>query len=153
MNDVTEQVEKQLRLVKIMALIMLVAGPVILLVIASVINMQQPPEGTPDTMIIYLFLMIAIGSPALVPLIVRSQIQTYRSNPNSQMTPANLFFTISIIGMAFVEASYIYGFVSFLLTGEMVNMLYFYPVGMAWSFMYWPKREKYDQLLERLSRP
>ena len=156
MNDETEQIDKQLRTIKIIAIAMLVGAPIVYLVIASVIDMQRPPEGTPDNMIIYLFLMIAIGCPALVPFIVRSQIQTYRSNQNRQkgeMTPANLFFTVSIIGMAFVEASYIYGLVSFLLTGEMVNMLYFYPVGIVWSFVHWPKRDKYEQLLEKLRCP
>lgn len=156
MNGETEQIEKQLRTIKIIAIAMLVGAPIVYLVIASGMNMQGPPEGTPENLIVYLLLMVAIGSPALIPVIVRSQIQTFRSNQNhqkSKMTPANLFFTISIIGIAFVEAVYIYGLVSFLLTGEMVNMLYFYPVGIVWSFVHWPKREKYNQLMERLNCP
>jgi hypothetical protein len=122
-------------------------------VIAWLMNFEPPPEGTPDNMIIYLLLMVAIGSPALVPIIARSQILIFKSSQNSKMTPMNLFFASSLIGLTFVEAAYIYGLTAFILTGEFVNMLYFYPAGIAWSFVYWPKREKYDQLLEKLNRP
>ena len=156
MSDETEHIDKQLRTIRIIALAMLVGAPVVYLVVASLMNIQPPPEGTPDNLIIYLLLMVAIGSPAFAPIIMWSQIQTFRSNQNSQkskMTPMNLFFTMSIIGMAFVEAAYIYGLVAFILTGEMVTMLYFYPAGIAWSFVHWPKREKCDRLVERLNRP
>ena len=153
MNDEAAQVDKQLRTVKIIALAMLVVMPIVFLVIASVMNMQQPPDGTPHDLIVYLFLMIAIASPAFVPVIVRSQIQTFRSSQNSKMTPANLFFTISIMKMAMVEAGFIYGLVVYFLTGEMVTMLYFYPIGIVWSLVHWPRREKYDQLIEKLNRP
>ena len=153
MNDETEQIEKQFRKLKIIAMAMLIGAPIICLVVASVVKLPEPPLGSPDNLIVYLFLMIAIASPAFVPVIVRSQIQTFRSNPKSKMTPANLFFLISITSMAFAEAAYIHGLVVFMLTGELVTMLYFYPVGIAWSFVYWPKREKYDQLVEKLNRP
>ena len=156
MNGETEQIEKQLRTIRIIALAMLVVAPIIYLVIAMVMNLQPPPEGTPHDLIVYLLLIVAIGSPAFVPIIVRLQIQTFRSSENrekSKMTPINLFFTVSIIGMAFVEAIYIYGLVSFILTGQMVTMLYFYPVGIVWSFVQWPKRQKYDRLVEKLRQP
>jgi len=67
-------------------------------------------------------------------------------------SPVHLYFMLSIIQMAMVEAIYVYGFIVFILTARLTYMLYFYPIGIAWSFVYWPRREKYTQLLEKLNR-
>lgn len=101
---------------------------------------------------LYLLLILALIEPAFVPLIVRSEIGKYRSGATKMKSPAHLFLTLGIIQMAFVTAIYIYGFIVFILTAKFTYMLYFYPIGIAWSFVYWPRRKKYTQLLEKLNR-
>lgn len=156
MNGDNEQAEKQFRTLRIITYAMLVVAPIAYLLAALFLDVRGSTQGTPNSMTIYLFLILAVGIPAIFPLVARSQIQTYRSNKangTTSMEPISLFQTLSIIAMAFVEACYIYGFVSFILTGELANMLYFYPIGIIWSFVHWPRRSKYEQLIERLSRP
>lgn len=152
MNSDSDQIEKQFRTIKIIALALLVAAPIVYLVVAQIISRDCEPKAGQD-MMVYLLLMVGIASPAVVPILVRAQIKTYQASKNTKMTPMNLFFTTSIMSMAVVEAVYVYGLIAFLLTGELVNMLYFYPAGIVWSLVYWPKREKYDKLIGKLSRP
>ena len=67
MNGNTEQIDKQLRTLKIIALAMLVAAPIVYLVIAQIISRGcEPTAGT--ELVLYLLLMVAIGSSGVNPL-------------------------------------------------------------------------------------
>lgn len=145
------QVEKQLKTLRIITWAMLVAAPVIYLLIANFISAgMQISAG--NELILYLLLVVAAVEPAMAPVMEWSQIRSYRAGPQTQMKPINLFFTVSVMKMSTVGAVYVFGFVVFILTGKFVNLLYFYPIGIAWTLVLWPKREKYDQLVERLNQ-
>ena len=153
MNQFNDPSEKHLGTLKIITWAMLVFAPAVYLIIASMVRIDPSPSGTPDNLIIYILLIVGVTSPVMGLVIERIQIQAFKTNQNSKMSPANLFFTVSIIKMAMVEAVYIYGLVVYLLTGSFLNLLYFYPIGIIWSFVHWPRRIKYDQLVERLKQP
>jgi len=146
------QVEKQLKTLGIITWAMLVAAPVIYLLIANFISAGMQAQAG-NELILYLLLLVAVVEPAMAPVMEWSQVQSYKAKPQTDMKPINLFFTLSVMKMATVGAVYIFGFVVFILTGKFVNMLFFYPIGVAWTLVLWPKREKYEQLVERLNQP
>ena len=152
MSEYDEKTEKQLMILRFITWAMMVVAPLCYLFIAFQFDAQGIQAKAGNDLLIYLLLAIGLLSPLVIPVVTKGVIQAERRK-GWQEPPAQLFQRLSIIGMAMVEAIYIYGLVVFLLTGKFTNMLYFYPIGIVWSFIYWPKREKYDRLLEKLNQP
>jgi hypothetical protein len=145
--------EKQLRILKLITGLFMVVGPVAYLVVAQVMDAQGIEARAGNDVFLYMLLCLAIVNPIFAPLIARAETTKFRDGRSQAKSPVHLFFMLSIIGMAMVEASYVYGLVAFILTGKFTYMLCFYPIGIAWSFVYWPKREKYERLVEKLNQP
>ena len=59
---------------------------------------------------------------------------------------------LSLIKFSLIEAIYIYGLVVYLLSGDILKALYFYPVGIAWSVVHWPTRDRFENFVNRLSK-
>ncbi len=135
--------------IKLMAMAFLVVAPVIYLAVAYFVEMPGQ-QGGQIQMMLYILLIVAIVDPALAKFIERFQISSYRGSKQTKMTPDNLFFTLSIIKFAFVEMSYIFGLVVYFVSGDRTSMLYFYPIGIAWSFVYWPKKSTYENFIQRI---
>jgi len=148
-----EQAEKQLRVLKIITWAMLVVAPLVYLFIARQLTIQGLQAKAGNDLAFYLLLTVALLSPLVTPFITNGVIRAERANKGPEKNPAQIFQSLSIVQMAMIEAIYVYGFVVFVLTAKFTYMLYFYPIGIAWSFVYWPRREKYTQLLEKLNRP
>ena len=154
MNQFDEQTEKQLWVLKIITWLFMLVGPCAYLVIALFIDAKGVEARAGNEVLLYLFLAVGLVNVVVAaPIIVRSEINKYRSGAYRGRSSVQFFFTLSIIQMAMVEAIYIYCLVIFLVTAKLTYMLYFYPIGIVWSFVYWPRREKYTQLLEKLNRP
>jgi len=147
-----EQAEKQLRVLKIITWLFMLVGPCAYLVIAQVISAKGVETRAGNEILLFMLLVVAIVNPFFAPLIARSETNKFRHRMSQAKSPVHLYFMLSIIQMAMVEAIYVYGFIVFILTARLTYMLYFYPIGIAWSFVYWPRREKYTQLLEKLNR-
>jgi F0F1-type ATP synthase membrane subunit c/vacuolar-type H+-ATPase subunit K len=144
--------EKQLRTLRLITWAMLVGAPIIYLVVAQIQTAYLEARAG-NELLLYILLVVAIVSPATAFVVEWFQMSQFLSTQASEMQPINLFFTISIIKLAMVEATYIYGFVVFLMSGNFSNMLYFYPIGIIWTLVHWPRRQKYNQLIEKLNRP
>jgi hypothetical protein len=138
---------------RIITLAMLVGAPLCYLFIARQFSIQGIQAKAGNDLAFYLLLVVAILSPLLAPIVTNSMIRGGRASKRGVKTPVEMFQTLSIIQMSYVGAIYVYGFVIFMLTAKFSYMLYFYPIGIAWSFVYWPRREKYTQLLEKLNQP
>lgn len=132
---------------------MLVVAPIVYLNVAWMMHNQGRESLVGSDIAFYLLLVVAIFSPLIIPIITRGLIKAERAIKDKTRSPGAFFQSLSIVHMAFVEAIYVYGFVVFMLTGRLDYMLYFYPIAVAWSFVYWPRREKFNRLLEKLDRP
>lgn len=130
---------KELRKSRLLALAMLVAAPLIYLVVALLVRVPVQLGGEMD-MMFYILWTLAVIEPAFGLVIARVQLAMYRSRRNSAMSPAQLFTNLSLIKMAMAEAVYIFGLVVYLVSGDIARMLAFYPVGIIWSLVYWPRR-------------
>lgn len=144
--------EKQLRTLRFITWAMLVGAPIMFLIVAQ-IQSEHLDTRAGNELLLYILLIVAVVSPATAFAVERFQVSRFSSTPTSEMRPINLFFTISIMKMAMIEATYIYGFVVFIISGDFSNLLFFYPIGIVWSLVHWPRREKYNQLKEKLNQP
>ena len=88
--------------------------------------------------------------PLTIPLITKVQIQFWKISVIEMKDPAGLFFNLALIKISMIEAIYIYGLVVYILLGDMIKALYFYPIGMAWSVVYWPTRDRFAIFNSRL---
>lgn len=154
MNQYDEPTEKQLRVLKIITWMFLVVAPCVYLVIAFSMITTGIEARAGNELMLYLLLVVALLNVGVAaPVIVSAETRKFKAGAYQGRTPVHFFFTLSIIQMAMVEAVYIFGLVAFLVTGKFFNMLCFYPIGIAWSFVYWPRRSRYQELLEKLNRP
>ena len=147
-----ESIEGHFRKLRVVTWAFLVASPAVYLFAGNLIGQTvKAPAG--NELVVYLLFAIGLVQPAFGWVIARIQIQSYKARPQTDMKPVNLFFTLSLIKMALVEAIYVYGLVSLFITGEFLNMLLLLICGVAWSLVHWPTREKYNRLVESLGHP
>ena len=139
---------KELKKSRFLAIVLLIMAPIIYLFIAYTIEGRTPVAGEVELMF-YMLLIIGICSPLLLPIVVNAQVKNYKKNP-SAMTVPQLYTTSNIIKYAFVEATYIYGFVVYMLSGDFNKMLLFYPVGIVWTFVHWPKESSVEKFKQKL---
>lgn len=144
--DRADPYSREFKKAKLLAAMLLAAAPVIYLIVAALVKIPAKTGGEYD-MLFYILLLVGISQPAVLGFVERSQIASYRRSQTA-MSPAQLFAMIAIVKAAFVEAIYIYGLVIYFLCGDLTRMLVFYPMGMAWSYVVWPRRSS----LERFKR-
>jgi hypothetical protein len=145
--------KKQFMILRIITWMFMFVGPIAYLMVAQVMASKGLGARAGNELMLYLLLAVGLLSPLVMPLVTNSVIRQERAKKGPEATPAKIFQAVSIVRMSCVEAIYIYGFIAFQLTGKFVNMLYFYPIGIAWSLVYWPRRSRYEELLEKLNRP
>ena len=143
---------KQFLTIRIIAFAMLLASPLLYLHIAY-LQSQHVATMSPPEILRYIQFFIAFVTPPVAIMIERIQIKAFRSGAAKQTTPAALFQTISIIKMACINSAYIFGFIVVNMTREFTYIYYFYPIGIIWSFFYWPTRGRYELLKEKLEHP
>ncbi len=134
--------------VRLFALLFLVAAPAIYLVIIYTLRFSQRSGGEYE-MMLYILLIVAMIQPAAYPFIQRFHLTMRGRHREPVMQPDQLFFTLAIIKFAFVEAIYIYGLVVAFISGITNNALYFYAIGIVWTFIYWPRRGAYEHFMEK----
>lgn len=145
----TDKHLKEFRKTNIIAWGLLVGAPIAYLVAMFSIDPGLSAEAGNELMF-YLLLVIALIQPVVYYPIKKFQIGTFQRNRKTAMSTAQLYFTLSIIKFSLVESSFIYGLVIYFITGSISSALYFYPIGIAWSIVYWPRENKFMQFLEKV---
>jgi len=151
LTALAELQQRELTKIRFIAIAIGVIAPAIYLIVAQFVS---PAEAGGEVLLMfYILLIMAAMQPMAAPLIARFQMAAYRRQMNSVMTPAQLYTQLTIIKLAFAEASFIYGLVVLLLGGGVTRMLYFYPIGAIWMFVFWPRRERMEQFIQKVTAP
>jgi hypothetical protein len=144
--------EKQLKWwnkLRLIAVAMLVAAPLIYLAMSHFVVVRGQQGGQIE-MMLYILLIVATIAPAAVKFTDSLQISNYRNSSQTKMTQEDLFLALSTIKFALVLTSYLLGLLVYFLSGNQTYMLYFYPIGIAWSFVYWPRKSQYEAFVDRM---
>jgi len=144
-----EKRQAALKLVRLLAWAMLVAAPLVNLFVAYIAKIERHEGGEYD-MMLYFLLIVSIFQPATARFIEHFQITSYQKSEESKVTPEGLFTTLSVIKFAFIETIYLFGLVVYIVAGNLSWMLYFYPIGIAWTFVYWPRQSTFENFLQRI---
>lgn len=163
-DDVKEQYGKAL----FMAFVLFFNAPLIYLFMTTTTIFQKFSTSGQNDILFYILLIIAVFYPLVIPILEKSIIAGFRKKKpilnesklsmklrsNSQKrnsTPEKLYFTFFIIKASLVEASFIFGFLIYIVSGDMTRMLYFYLVGIAWTLVYFPTKSRCLKFLEKVS--
>ncbi len=149
MDETDERYAKERRKALILAAILLVAVPAICLIVSQVVTIEPQAGGHQDMMFYILIIMAAI-QPALAFPIAGFQIAAFKRSTMSEMSAAQLYTSISVVRAAFVEAIYLYGLVIYLMSGDLTRMLAFYPMGIIWSWIHWPRQASLEKFREKV---
>ena len=141
----------QFRTARIITLAMLIFLPLVFLLVMYIVEIQEQTGGQIE-MMQYILLIVGMLQPLTILIITRVQIQFWQKSVLEKKTPASLFLSLALIKLSMIVAIYIYGLVVYFLSGDMIKALYFYPIGMAWSVVYWPTRDRFENFVNRLSK-
>lgn len=133
-----------------MAIVLSVA-PFLYLGIAYFLSTRQAylPAGFLD-IVPYMLLPVAAVIPYVLLMVEKLMIQSFRESSDKKNYPGGLFFSLFVIKLAGAQAAFIIGFIVFLLGGEISRMVWFYPIGMIWMYILWPRENSFRKLLEQL---
>lgn len=146
MNQITPEDQKQFTLIRLIATALLAVAPIIYLVVAAFNTREYFQAAESARLVMYLLIPIALVEPAVWPLIRRVQLRVYKKQAE-KTSVAKMYVTLSMIKLSFVAAIYVYGLVAFFLTNEMINMSWFYLIGIVWSIIYWPRRSHFERVM------
>lgn len=131
------------------AVAMLLFVPLIVLVICSVLEAPAEPDAGAELML-YILLVLAVVDPLFALFLERFLLGSASGAKRAGMGAVQMVQQVGIIKLAFVEATYIYALVVYLVLGDFTAALYFYPIGIAWSAVMWPRRERFEQQVRKL---
>ncbi len=150
MRPLTDAERRDWRVLQVIAFAIGIAAPIIYLIIAQVATVTARPQAGMD-MIYYILLILGAFQPAVAPIINRAQVNQYL-RARTRPSPGKFFINITIIRIALVEAIFVYGMMIYFMSGDFNRMLYFYPLGAVWMFVYWPRKGKYETFIEQVER-
>ena len=132
----------------VISIAMLVVAPVAYLLVAFLVDPANLGDGGFNEFVFYMLLIVAAAQPAAV-LILQKTVQGLpgKDETEDHSTVVGKYFAQSMLRLAIVEAIYIYGLVMFLISGQLGYMLYFYPIGIVWTLIFWPRRSAFDNLI------
>jgi len=131
---------------------MVFGTPLVCLVAAWLQDFRPMASGGTNDMMLYLLLIVSVVQGGVIKIVERVQVSTYRKTIHNDASPAKFFVTLTIVTLAAADAVFIYGFIAVQMTGEALNMLWFYLIGAAWAAVYWPRREKFNRFIEELQK-
>ena len=140
----------ELKVATIVALAMLIIIPLIFLLVMYFVEVPSQQGGQIE-MMQYILLIVGMLQPLTFPLITKVQVQFWQKSVLEKKSPASLFLSLALIRLSIIEAIYVYGLVVYFVSGEMTRALYFYPIGIAWTVVHWPTRQRFEKFVSRLS--
>jgi hypothetical protein len=136
--------------VRIIAWIFLVGIPALYLVIVLALPDHSFDPTEAHLLAFYILLVVGIALPAVYLAVERYHFIGYRKEEEAKLSPDRLYITLGLVKMSLVDAVYLFGLFMYLLSSDLVKMLCFYAVGIAWSIAYWPRARKYERFLSKL---
>ena len=168
MIEWTDELKKQFSRSIYFAFVMFVGAPLIYLFMTTETIFQEFSTSGQNDIMFYILLIIALFYPLVIPILEKAfvtahhkrndvknkskwamKLQSHSNKRNS--TPEKLYFTFFVVKSALVEASFIFGLLIYIVSGDMTRMLYFYVVGIAWSLVVFPTKSRCEKFLEKVS--
>lgn len=165
----TDELKKQYRALLIIAFSLYISAPIIYIFVVNMLSQTKEVTNPELTPLAYILLGIGLIQPLILPIIERAQIAAYQKNPSNPtqkinpiagfpsanpeaVKPMALFTTISIIKGAVVEAIFVYGLVVYFIGGNPNHFYYFYPIGIFWTIIHFPRKSHYENFVRKVEQ-
>ena len=135
---------------RLFALLLVVIFPLVYLVIALLISPDEFTDDDSDRLVLYMLMLVAMIQPTAYYLFRKIQVSNYKRSQQAKMSPGQLFLTLEIMKLALIEAVFIYGLVMIFLSGKLIDLVYFYIIGIIWSIVLWPRRSAMETFIKNL---
>ena len=167
MIEWTDELQKNYKSTLFIAFTLYVQAPLCYLLVTYFMKKELVIGGQFDIMF-YILLFLGMILPTIIPLLEKSYISAFKKEPNNyafrskisinpfhrrkkEGTPIGLYSVLFLVQASIVESIFIFGFIVYLTSGDITRMLYFYPIGIAWSFVYFPTKSRCIKFLEKVS--
>jgi hypothetical protein len=146
----TEQEKKKFNVTRLIAIGLLVVMP--LLYFAIVKGLQFPSMNpAANELLFQILIIVALLQPVMIPVIEKTHIQLLKKN--KALNPTDAFMLLMIIRCSIIEAIYLFGVITYFNTYNLTSMLYFYPIGIIATIVYFPRESTYETFKEKLQAP
>lgn len=144
--------DSEYRTLSFINIAMLVVLPIVYL---ALIYFQRSQIGTssetPPTMLIMVLLGISVLQIAvMIPLVQKIMLANPQRLSNSQGGSGSPAISLFMIRLAQIESIYVFGLISFFIWREITYIPYFYAIGILGSLLFWPTRERFDAVADKL---
>lgn len=150
-----EEIGKQYTVLRIIVFALLVAAPVAYAAVIYILAKGGRMASNPESKIAYLMFALAIMNALALP--VMDRIALWKTQGKLQVKKGAGIIesaqSMTIIKLALVESMYLFGMVVFFVTGVTNNLYYFAALGLLYSIIYWPTRDRFVALVRSLEEP
>ena len=137
---------------KIIAICLTIGLPVVILLVSAILSPKPfAPDGV-NNMMVFILLIVAIVDPTFYFVIEKTKVSEYRKSTASQMAPDQLYRSLVLVRLALAASCYVMALVVFLITHDILQMLFFYPIGIIWTVILWPRPSGRERFMARLSQ-
>lgn len=167
MIEWTDEVKKNYKRSHFFAIVLFICAPLIYLLLTTYLKIE-PTTGRHNDLMFYILMIIAVVYPTVIPIMEKAQIKMFHKNKATttqpkysikqlsyankrKSTPSGLYLIMFIIRASLVESSFLFGLVVYMIAGDLMRMLYFYPIGIAWTIVYFPTKKRCEKFLEKVS--
>lgn len=147
---ISDQDAKILKQTKMTATFLVIA-PITYLAMPILLSEQREfPHSEFLQFVSFMLLPVAAFIPFVFLMIEKTQIKAIRKRTKGKQTPGQIFSTLVIIKFSAAQLSFVFALIVFFLGGGISRMLWFYPIGMMWMFIFWPREQGFKKFLEQL---
>ncbi len=151
MIQLDEPQKKKFKTSQVIYAVLTIGFPLVYLGITQVLNLP-PMDPTANQMTFQMLILVALIEPVfLIPLIEKAQTKQFKQN--KAIEPVSAFMSLMIIRAALVEAIYIFGMIVYFTTHNLDWMLYFYPIGILATIIYFPRESTLQSFIEKVQTP
>ncbi len=137
-------------LTQLLAAVMGIMLPLVLLGIVHY-NVWSHSPITGRDWIFYLLLILGAVEPGYVPVIRKSFLRR-AAKLTARKSPAYWAFSLYNVRFSMTGAIFIYGIGAYFLWHDLGRMLWFYPIGLVWTAIYWPRKKEFTAFVEEMGR-
>jgi len=138
---------------RVVSTAMLIGGPALFLFSGKMFHTHEQllnHGGWKVELVFFLISLYLLASFLMLPRIERAQIKMYHKKYKQERTVFKMAEDIHIIKAAIPGAVFIFGMIVLYVTGDWWRLIAFYAIGIVASVMYWPRKQRVMNTLERL---
>jgi len=150
MRQLTTEESKYLRQAQFLALVQGIMFPIVLLGPVTY-GVWSNATVTGKDWIFYLLLVVGAIQPKL-QVIIKNSFVRQGALLIARKPAAQWYLTLSLVRFAMIGSIYVYSAVAYFLWHDLGRMLTFYPIGLAWVVVYWPRKKDCAAFIEEMEK-